>query len=257
MAHKFLLKLTTHILTILTINSCALQENNKKLSIVPLLSPFPTTFTQGWHYQANTYAKSDENFDNNLKNKTVLVTEFEDLRGNYSKNRNALLAVPLFPYGYIDYDRPEDNDGYVSGLERGYHAKFNVLMSNALVDELENANIFKKINTYHIPEKSDYYIKGSIISSKYSGKTLSYGLGGVGVLLWFVGLPAIYFSNDLEIELSLINYKTQKIVFQKRYKKEFSRLDWLYYIHNDIRYDQMLEELYKDFVEDLRSNKLN
>ena len=254
MMYKYLLKIITYHFIIFAISSCVVQEHNRKRSIFPINSFYIPIFTQGWHYQTNSY---DENGNDNLSNKTVQVTKFKDLRQNHNVDFNALLLLPLFPYGFIKYDKPEFQNKYVSGLKRGYHLGFDVLMTNALADELKSANIFKDVINNKTSQKTDYYVKGSIISTKYNGKTLTYGLSGVGPLLWFVGFPAIYFTNDIEIDLSLIDSKTKEVVFQKRYKKEFSKLDWMYYIHNDIRYDLMLEDLYKKFVDDLQNNNFD
>jgi phage pi2 protein 07 len=68
-----------------------------------------------------------------------------------------------------------------------------------------------------------------------------------------VGFPATWTENQLSVELSLVDSKTQKELFTKTYTaKPMSNVSWIYYINSDFNYSEMLQELNKQFCQDIQ-----
>ena len=185
-----------------------------------------------------------------LATKTLAVLPFADKRSSENNNSVALYLIPLMPFGYQDLNAPETIPGHLnSGLWTNYNPKED--FAKALVEDLNNTNIFKEVVFSYSIKDSDYNIKGEILSTHYKGKLFSYGLSVYGPVLWYIGFPATSVSNILETKLSVINSKTKEVVFTKTYKSdEYKKLGWLYKLPNDFQYPELLRVIYKDFVND-------
>ena len=128
------------------------------------------------------------------------------------------------------------------------------LTKHLLIEELEEAHIFKESYFDFKKGSSDIIINGKIINTKYSGTSISYGLSLYGSLLWFVGFPAGTVNNELSIQLSCTDIKTNQLLFSKTYlAPRYSKIAWIYSLPNDFNYSSMLKRLYKQFVLDLRN----
>ena len=72
--------------------------------------------------------------------------------------------------------------------------------------------------------------------------------------MWLVGFPTGSASNDLSVELSCIDAKTDEVLFTKKYQAEkYSKVGWIYTMPNDFNYSKMLKETYEDFIADIRT----
>ena len=99
---------------------------------------------------------------------------------------------------------------------------------------------------------ADLAIQGTIVSTKYNGKILSYGLSAYGPLLWFVGAPAATASNQLAVDLACVDLRTGRTLFSQRYDATpYRKTSWLYVMANDFNYPAMLAEVYRQFAADL------
>lgn len=82
----------------------------------------------------------------------------------------------------------------------------------------------------------------------------SYGLASLGPLLWYLGAPAVKVENDLSLEMSLLNQKSGKILFAKKYSAvPISELGWIYSFPDDFRYSEILREVFREFISDLNA----
>ncbi len=62
---------------------------------------------EAWDYRANSYPATTQP----ALNKTVVVVSFKDSRPNENRTMffgRPMLLIPLIPYGWADYARPED-----------------------------------------------------------------------------------------------------------------------------------------------------
>lgn len=179
---------------------------------------------------------------------------FSDKRSNENSDRYNLYLIPLMPFGYQDLSSPESVPVHAnSSLWMNYNPKDD--FAKAMAEELNSSGLVDEASFANSNRGYDYYIKGELISTEYKGKLFSYGLSIYGPILWVI-LPATHVANDLEVRLSLIDTKSQKVVFAKNYKSEhYSKIGWIYNLPNDFRYPEMLAGLYKDFIGDISSLK--
>ncbi len=213
------------------------------------------TNTKGWIYKANDYSKNDYSQSINLKNKTVVILPFSDKRSNENSDAVMLYMLPLAPYGYQNLSSPETTARHInSGLWVNFNPKED--FAKAMAEELNASRVFKEAIFSSSIRDSEYYVSGEILSMQYKGKLFSYGLSVYGPILWVFGLPATHVANDLEIKLSLIDSKTKKEIFTKTYTADhYKKLGWAYSLPNDFYYPEMLRALYKNFTDDIQSNK--
>lgn len=222
------IKLTLIMLAVLLCSGCATQKS--------------------WVYSPNSYEGTRTS-----KEKTAVILPFKDGRANINSNKILLYLIPLFPFGSADYDIPEGAQMHVnSGLWTNYKPTED--FSKALSEELSNAKLFKEAYFDYKKGTGDIIISGTIISTRYIGKIISYGLSVYGPLLWFFGLPASSVNNDLSIELSCIDAKTDKLLFTKTYTANpYSSIGWIYSLPSDFNYPIMLKNIYRQFVEDIKN----
>ena len=201
-------------------------------------------------YRPNTYPDSRAR-----GSKTAVVLPFKDTRENINKNRILVYMIPGIPgFGWANYDVPEGQAMHMnSGLWVNYKPSEDY--AKALAQELEEAKVFKEAYFDFKKGDSDYVIKGTILSTKYKGTLISYGLSVYGPLLWLVGFPAGTVSNELSLALSCVDAKTDDVLSTKTYTApKYGKTSWIYVLPNDFNYPTMLRDLYKTFVEDLSSH---
>ncbi len=98
-------------------------------------------------------------------------------------------------------------------------------------------------------------IRGQIINTNYHGKLISYGLSFYGPLLWYFCFPASYVENDLEVKLTCMDSKSEKVIFTKNYKAPtYSAVSIIYSLSSDFNYADMLKGVYGEFSQDIRAN---
>jgi len=203
---------------------------------------------KAWVYKPNTYSQSSV-----FSEKTAVITPFLDQRDDINKNRLFLYMIPLMPFGWADYNAPEGAQMHLnSGIWINYKPTED--FAKALAQELENANVFKEAYFDFKKGSSDIIIQGKIINTKYSGTLISYGLSVYGPSLWLLGFPAGSVNNELSIELSCMDTKTNQLLFSKTYlAPKYSKISWIYNLPNDFNYSLMLKDLYKQFLLDLKN----
>jgi len=203
---------------------------------------------KAWVYTPNRYTNIQV-----VSDKTTIVMPFVDLRENINKNRILIYMIPILPgFGWADYNVPEGMPMHItSGLWTNYKPTED--FPKALAQELESAEIFKEVYFDFKKGNSDLILKGKILSTKYKGTIISYGLSVYGPLLWLIGLPAGTVYNELSIEMSCVDVATDKILFSKTYTAPcYRKVAWIYVMPDDFNYPVMIKDLYKEFVEDLR-----
>lgn len=223
----------------------------KRLSVViPLMMVTIVTgcaSQKAWVYQPNTYSSTQSG-----STKTAAVLPFDDARKNENKNCIAMYLIPLMPYGWADFNTPEGVQMHItSGMWLNYKPTEDY--AKALAEESRKAGVFKEAYFDYRKGNSDYFIQGKIVNTKYEGKIFSYGFSAYGPLLWFFGLPAAHTENELTIELSCVDSKTDKVVFSKSYQATpRSNVSFIYTMKNDFNYSEMLAEVYKQFFRDIK-----
>ncbi|MBI5376114.1 MAG: hypothetical protein HZA77_11810 [Candidatus Schekmanbacteria bacterium] len=146
----------------------------------------------------------------------IAVLPFKDNRRNHNTMATLYLGyIPLFPFGYVEYDRPDTQRAFVTiGSTGGPAYIFNPPedVAKAVTRSLNESGIFKEAYfSYGGDETADLILSGEVDSTLYNGKIFTYGLSFVGPCLWSLGLPSGSSNNELEVKLSLLTRDNKKI----------------------------------------------
>ena len=203
---------------------------------------------RSWVYKPNAYSAPAA-----MTKQKLVVTPFQDGRTNINSNKILLYLIPIFPFGWADYQVPEGATQHItSTIWTNYKPTEDY--PKALAEELRGARLFSDAYFDFKDGDADLAVRGRIENTKYSCKIYSYGLSAYGPLLWFIGLPAASASNELELELTCDELKTGRRLLTKRYNATpYSSTSWLYVMKNDFNYPDMLAGVYRQFVDDLRA----
>ena len=183
--------------------------------------------------------------------KKVAVLPYEDARENKNKNYWGVYLIPLVPFGSENCDAPE---GVSMHMTSGMWLNFKPTedFPKALAEDLRNTHMFSDAFFDYREGSGDYVVKGRILSTKYVGRIISYGLSVYGPNLWLIGFPACWTENDLSVELALVNSKDDKTLFSKTYTAVPRKgCSWIYSMQDDFNYSEMLAELNKQFCTDI------
>jgi len=202
---------------------------------------------QSWVYRPNGYENNSAPVQ-----KTAVVLPFNDERKNDNSNMFMMYLIPLVPFGPQSLEVPEGVPMHItSGLWVNYKPTED--FPKALAEELTNAKMFKETYFDFKQGNADVAIKGKIISTKYNGKIISYGLSAYGIVLWFIGFPATYVTNELSVQLDAVDLKTNTVLMSKAYTATpYETTGWIYLLPSDFKYSSMLQEIYKQFVDDVK-----
>lgn len=203
---------------------------------------------KAWKYGAESFISGTPP----LLNKTVVVTPFNDQRINENSNMLAMYLIPLMPFGWQDLNTPEGVSGHVnSGL---WQWRPNEDIAKAAYEELNNSNVFKEVFYSTRASEGDLVLQGTIKSTKYNGKIITYGLSGYGPMLWLIGLPAANVSNELIVSFKLEDRKNNKVLWEKEYKDEVSHTSVIYSLNSDFEYPDMLKKILLNVVKDIKAD---
>jgi len=202
---------------------------------------------KAWVYRANSYPPAPGS-----SGKKIAVLAYDDARENKNSNAVMMYMIPLMPVGWQDLSAPEGTQMHItSGMWLNYKPTEDY--PKALAEDLRKTGVFADAYFTFRKEDSDYAVTGKILSTKYKGCVISYGLSVYGPLLWLIGFPAASTSNDLSVELTLTDTKIEKALLTKVYhatpRKDIS---WLYVMKDDFNYAEMLAEVNKQFCLDIQ-----
>ena len=224
----------------------------KKILMLLILGIFTALIFSGcstqrvWTYKANPYAKTEP-----LVSKSVAVIPLADNRENVNKNLTALGYIPIMPFGWMNLNTPEGGQIHIaSGL---WLFKPPEDIAKAIAEELNNTGIFKEAFFTNRASEGELNLRGNLKSTYYHGKIFTYCLSIYGVYLWFIGFPSGTYENNLEISFELVEPSTGKVLWNGTYKKEYSKVFWIYAPGADFNYDQLLKEIMKDFIQSLKN----
>lgn len=175
----------------------------------------------------------------------VAVLPFRERRPNDNTNLTWIYLVPVVPFGWMDYDRPELASSFMT--VSAYTADPTEDFPQALVKSLKEANLFQEVFfTYGSDlEKADLLMAGEVVSTHYNGKYWSWCLSVVGSELGAVfGLPKYTSENKIEINLAIKNVKGERNLWAYTFAKSWSINQGYYYKRGrDMEgYPQLLQE---------------
>ena len=180
----------------------------------------------------------------------VAVKGFLDQRGNRNRDYTLMTLIPLWPWGKAVYDRPEAGTNFIDQVS--YLIRPSEDFARALIADLRNAGMFEEVfyTEREAPADADLVLEGVITSTRYEGKTLSYGLSVASEYMWLLGLPMGKSRNEVELGIRLIDAKDGGVLWQKSYGKEESHVGGLYYGRYGYcaGYPEMVREINGDIV---------
>jgi hypothetical protein len=199
-----------------------------------------------WVYRSNSYAQTGGS------GKKVAVLPFADSRPQQNHDITPLCMVPFVPYGSQHLDLPENLSMHTaSGAWVGYKPTDD--FPKALAEDLRKSHLFADAFFNPRRDTADYVVAGRIISTRYTGRTITYGVSICSPFLWLMGLPAGWTENELTVELALIDGRNGKTLFTKTYtavpRERYFRL---YRAKSDLSYAEMLAELNRQFCADIQ-----
>ena len=186
-----------------------------------------------------------------LIDKAVVVTPFNDQRINENSNMVGMYLIPLMPFGWQDLNTPEGVSMHVNSALWLWRPNEDI--AKATSEELNNSRIFREAFYSTRASEGDLVLQGTIKSSKYKGKIITYGLSVEGPILWLIGLPATNISNELVIAFKLEDHKNNRTLWEKEYREEISKTSVLYYLRSDFDYPDMLKKMLLNVVRDMKA----
>lgn len=185
----------------------------------------------------------------------VAVTPFSDARNNDNQYATLFLyAVPAWPFGWVDYERPDAARGFVSIESFDFTPSED--LPKAAAFSLRQSNLFADAFFTFGGEKdrADLILEGKIISTTYHGRILSYGLSIAAPYIWLIGAPAGTSLNRLALHLTLKN-KRGRIVWEYTFDRDDYITQWIYYrMGHDVRmYAKLMEQAMNEAITDMSS----
>lgn len=158
----------------------------------------------------------------------LAVLPFDDYRSDENSCMFPLYLLPLMPFGWGTYDRPDAANFYLSIAS--YDITPSEDLAKAAAVSFRHSNLFKDTFFTMGGEKdnADFVLRGRIKEMKYHGKMFTYGLSVYGPIFWIIGAPAGMSENRLALELTLSD-KTGKVVWDWSMEKEDWVIQWIYY----------------------------
>lgn len=212
-----------------------------------LLAATGCSTQKAWVYHANSYPPPTTG-----TGEKVVVLPYEDGRENANKNMWGMYMVPVLPFGWQDLHAPEGASMHMTtGPWTNYKPTEDY--AKAMAEDLRSTGLFADAFFDFKKAETGYVVKGKITNTTYQGRILSYGLSVYGPFLWFIGLPAATLQNELSLELSLLDAKSNRVLLTRQYEATpYKKVTWIYALANDFQYPDMLAEVNKQFCEDVR-----
>ncbi len=198
------------------------------------------------------YSSEQESLNNTKINKTVSVTPFNDHRLSDNTQMIAMYLIPIMPFGWQNLNVPEGLQAHITSA--GWLWKPTEDIAKASAEEINKSHLFKEVFFSNRSSDGDLVLEGDIRSTKYNRKIISYGLSVYGPMLWFIGLPAGTYDNELILNFKLMDKKNNIELWTKDYRQYISKTTWLYYQPSDFEYSSMLKKILIQVIQDIQSN---
>lgn len=159
----------------------------------------------------------------------VAVTAFQDLRAEENSSGTVFWSLcPLMPYGWVDYNRPEQSSTMLTVGAYKENIISNLAYAAAL--SVDTSRLFT--SAYSAPAiddlKGDLVLDAEVYSTKFEGQVISYCISIAAPALWVVGCPATHFTSSIDLKLRLYHRSTDKTVWEYPIKEEESQWRWAY-----------------------------
>lgn len=178
-----------------------------------------------------------------IKDKVVAVIPFEDHRPDENSNMYPMYLIPLMPFGWADYQRPDAANMFLSVA--AYAATPSEDLAKAAAVSLQKAGLFRDVffTSGEGKERADLVISGRIREMRYRSKMFTYCLSVYGPLFWVFGAPAGTSEDRLSADLVMTD-KAGKTVWSWHMEDERWIVQWIYArMGHDVK---MFAEIYQE-----------
>ncbi len=160
-------------------------------------------------------------------NKKLAILPYDDYRSDKNSCLFPMYLIPLMPFGWGTYDRPDAANTFLSLASYDINPSEDLAKATAV--SFRHSNLFKDTFFTMGGEKdnADFVLRGRIKIMKYHGKMFTYGLSIYGPIFWVFGAPAGMSENILMLELTLSN-RAGEIIWDWSMNKEEWMVQWLY-----------------------------
>jgi hypothetical protein len=191
--------------------------------------------------------------------KKIAVTPFDEMRGSNNQSGTFLLyLIPLMPFGYFEYERPDAARPFLTVQEFNFNPSED--LAKAAAYSLRKSGLFKDafFTFGGEKDKAQLLLEGEIISTKHIGTMWTYGLSIYAPLVWLFGVPIGTSLNNLALNLKLTNLASRKKIWKKSYNFKNKITQGLYYQmgHDVIIYPFLMQAIMNDAIKDMNA-KLN
>ncbi|MEN8183661.1 MAG: hypothetical protein ABFS46_14120 [Myxococcota bacterium] len=215
------------------------------LLIVALFCPacqLTPTFTTGYEVPGRAAVQSLD--------RSLAVVPFEEARPPRlytTTGRLFLTYVPLIPYVTSPFERLDESvkkqsegieaggRGITMGATQGVAPPYEQYtyprsFPRAISDDLNASGLFREVRFVEPDAVGDfdYVLRGSVRESPLRSTTTSFGLGMVGVLLWFIPVPMQKTTAGVTIDLRVESQETGEAVWARSLESEVSRYATMY-----------------------------
>lgn len=205
---------------------------------------------KAWRYAADRYPdQQTPGFD-----RSVAIVPFDDSRIGDNTQGAAFALIPLVLFASNELSTPDSIPQFAS--------KWNFRpaedLAKAAAAELNGSHLFKEVFFSQRGSDGDLVLQGNIKTLRMDQTLITYGLSEFGFFLWYLGLPSGTFHNAMEIEFSLQDNQTKKIVWSGTYQasKDFVPF-WVYQVHahtiDFFYYDSLFKTIMKDAMRSLQT----
>lgn len=203
------------------------------------------TFSCAHNVRSFQFTATEKNSQYQMENKKLLILFPIDKRkiGNDVRPPN-IHAIPFFLWWTYEFERP-DNLHYF-----GFRPKEDIAW--ALRDEYETYKFFSSITIGETidAKKYDYYINTEISEIKNTEVNTFYGISFYGIYPMLLGLPVEFIKNSVKLKISIIEPKTNKIIYEYEPEKKYIIINGLYYDKGRVKgYNVLFKEIIEEFTE--------
>lgn len=213
------------------------------LSSFGLACQLTPTFTTGYQFERSPLREPPG------PGKLAVATFEEGRPARYYSlaGRIFLTYVPLVPYVTMPFERLDEsiqiqsddlvNIGYTMPTitdqspappfaEYYYPNSF----PKAIAEDLASTGLFDAVDFVGKANSEGYryVLSGVLNGSEFRTTVTSYGLGMAGVLLWFLPIPMQKTTGSIDVELTLTDQETGKVIWQKHVEESLHRYVMLY-----------------------------
>ncbi len=159
----------------------------------------------------------------------VAVTGFQDRRTEGNSTGTIFWSLcPLMPYGWVDYNKPENSSAMLTVGAYKEDIIGNLAYAAALSTDTSRLFTSAYYATAIDDLKGDLILDAEVNSTKFEGQVVSYCISIAAPALWVVGCPATHFTSSIDVKLRLYHRSTNKTVWEYPIKEEETQWRWAY-----------------------------